>query len=187
MRVIVGGGVGSSCGGSGGSIGVSPDGFVFPLQTTQKLINDGVDGATWPSERLENAHHDYNAADIFAETGTPVLAAKPGTIISAKNVDDSYGSRVTIKGDDGFVYYYTHMGVDTITVSRDSGHVDAGQKLGEVGTNANAQGTTRHLHFDMLPPEYQARPSCSSEACAALPFILVQPVLVEAFSNLAPE
>lgn len=174
----------SGCGGQG----VSADGFVFPLLTTQQKVTDGITGSKWCTTSQENCHHNYNAADIFVETGTPVVAARPGTVVSAKDVATNpspVGSRVTIKGDDGFVYYYAHMGADSLTVS-EGDIVTAGQQLGAVGTNANAVGTPRHLHFDILPPEYNDRMSCSSASCSGYPFVNVQPPLTESFSKLPP-
>lgn len=173
-------GNGQAVGGCGGN-GVSADGFVFPLKTTKSTINKGVDGSKWCPTSQENCHHHYNAADIFAETGTEVLAARGGEVILVKPRPD----HVVIKGDDGKLYYYTHMGAGTTTVAKGQ-HVVAGATIGRVGVNADADGTTRHLHFDMLPGSQGNRPACKSAACTKYPFINVQPVLTEAF-NALPE
>jgi len=169
----------------GGGIGIA-NGFTFPLKTTQERIKRGVDGSKWCHTNPENCHHDYNAADIFAETGTPIVAAKGGRVVS-KTTDDctnhSTGCNISIMGEDDVLYYYTHMSRNA-TPSEGSS-VSAGEQLGSVGTNTTAVGTTRHLHFDMLPgKEYETRPSCSSEACTSYPFINVQPYLLPAFSKL---
>lgn len=163
-----------------GGVGVSPDGFAFPLKTTQAtIIKDG-----WCYKSQKNCHHDYNAADIFAPTGTPVLAARGGTVVSAKDHDNStVGSRIVIKGDDGNIYYYAHMGDGTLIVQANQ-QVTAGQQLGQVGVNADAMGTKRHLHFDILPGSVGKRPSCSGSACSSYPFINPQPALVQSFGVL---
>lgn len=164
----------------GGGLGVSPDGFVFPQQTTQSRLK--ADG--WCYNSLNNCHHDYNAADIFAPTGTVVVAARGGLVVSAKDHDDSsVGSRVVIKGEDGLLYYYAHMGDGTVKVQKGQ-TVKAGDQLGNVGTSADAMGTPPHTHFDILPSQYSQRMGCSGASCSQYPFINPQPVLVEAFKHL---
>lgn len=181
--IVIAGGAGLNCSGSTGGLGVSPDGFVFPQQTTKAAILEGISGAVWCHTSQTNCHHDYNAADIFNETGTPVVASKPGTVAGTRNQAGGAGSYVFIKGDDQFVYYYGHMGVNTVQVGVGD-HVNAGDKLGEVGTDADAEGTPRHTHFDILPPEYDYRVSCSSAECTGYPFVNVQPLLIAAFAAL---
>jgi lysophospholipase L1-like esterase len=171
----------SACGGASGS---TVEGF--PLQTTKATIKDGIEGMKWCYENQSNCHHDYNAADIFVPTGTKVVAVKSGTVLTASDVADrpsSSGSRVTIKGDDDNIYYYAHMGAGTLVVEKGQ-TITAGTVLGEVGTNANAMGTPRHLHFDILPPPHTSRVSCAAAACSSYPFIEVQPGLVDAYNKL---
>lgn len=170
--------------GSGGDGSIATvNGFTFPLKTTKAIINRGVNGASW-SPSTGNIHHDYSAADIFAPTGTVVVAAFPGRVVSAKDNDgSSVGSRVTIKGDDGRLYYYAHMGDGTIRVSNGD-RVKGGQPLGKVGTKADAMGTPQHLHIDVLPSQYNQRPVCSGASCSRYPFINIIPTLGEAFKAL---
>lgn len=177
-------GGGTVCIGYGG-IGISGD-FVFPLITTQKLVKEDPEPLVWCWASQTNCHHDYNAADIHVETGTIVIASRPGRVVSRKDTPSQYGSNVTILGDDGFLYYYTHMGLGTIQVQIGD-IVAAATPLGRVGTNAQAVGTDRHLHFDMLPPPFTLRPGCSSAECSGLPFINVQPYLTASFANLPVE
>jgi murein DD-endopeptidase MepM/ murein hydrolase activator NlpD len=167
----------------GSGLGISQDGFVFPLRTTKGTITGNL-GEKWCYQSQENCHHDYNAADIFAPTGTAVVAARGGTVVRAADNDGSnVGSRVTIKGEDGNLYYYAHMGDGTIKV--EAGQiVEAGDELGRVGTTADAVGTAQHLHFDVLPPSYDARPSCSGSICSTYPFINPQPALTQSFGAL---
>lgn len=170
------------CGGdqaANGGQGVGPDGFVFPLQTNKSTILNNK--PQWCYQNQDNCHHDYNAADIFAPTGTTIIAAKPGTVTAA-NYGSKFGQNVQIKGDDGYNYYYTHMpqGKNKVNVGD---KVTAGQPIGEVGTNANAAGTDHHLHFDITSGD--KRPSCSAAACTGTGvFQPVQPLLIGAFNNL---
>lgn len=175
------GGSGGMCPGqdqAAGGTGVSPDGFVFPLQTNKSTITNN--NPAWCYGKPTNCHHDYNAADIFAPTGTVILAAKPGTV-TRTNYGSQFGQNVHIKGDDGHTYYYTHMPQGANKVNAGD-KVTAGQPIGEVGTNANAAGTPHHLHFDITSGD--GRPSCSGASCPDSQFIDVQPLLIPAFNNL---
>jgi hypothetical protein len=167
----------------------STNGFVFPLKTTQSVIESGQSGSVWCYQSTSSCHHDYNAADIFAPTGTPVLAPMDGVVTSAKDSSkypSTVGSRVSIDGNDGRTYYLAHMGRDTIKVSVGQ-HITAGTVVGAVGTNADAENTTHHLHIDALPSsQYTTRPSCKGTACSNFPFINLQPTLISAFKNLSP-
>jgi len=170
----------------GGAVGISPDGFAFPLIATKRQIREGlkdeVSWAVWCYNKETSCHHDYNAADIFVETGTVVVAAKQGRVVSTR-YSPTRGQNVVIKGDDGFVYFYNHMGFGTLKVQKNQ-HVNAGTPLGAVGTNTEAQSTPRHLHFDILPPQYSSRVSCSESACSGYPFINPQPPLRASFEVL---
>jgi hypothetical protein len=167
-----------------GGVGISPDGFVFPQKTTKSAIINH--NPQWCYTSQTNCHHDYNAADIFNDTGTIVVAARGGTVIFARDTatqPSTVGSILAIKGDDNNIYYYAHMGAGTLKVQ--SGQtVTAGQELGAVGTAADAEGTTPHLHFDSLPPPYTTRIACSNPECAQIPFINVQPILISSFNAL---
>lgn len=168
---------GSICG--AGGVGVSASGFVFPLKTDKNTIKT-VPGGAWCSTSQVNCHHDYNAADIFAPTGTEVIAAKGGTVIMSK----SGPGRVVIKADDGNIYYYTHMGEGTVVVAAGQA-IAAGATIGRVGTRADAAGTLQHLHIDALPgDQFGNRPACAGASCSNLPFLELQPALVESFNAL---
>jgi murein DD-endopeptidase MepM/ murein hydrolase activator NlpD len=158
---------------------------VFPQEITQTQIRAGVEGGVWCFNATTNCHHDYNAADLHAVTGTPVLAAKAGTVVSTTNTSCGVGSRVTIKGEDNqFIYYYAHMGINTITVAEGQ-TVAVGQEIGKVGTRCDAVGTAPHTHFDMLPADrYDRRPSCSGASCKSFPFVDVQPNLKQLYEQL---
>lgn len=168
-----------SCGGIG-----SADGVTFPIQSTQTAVKNNKP-YSWCYTAATNCHHDYNAADIMMPTGTTVIVAVSGTVVSAKDGIDgsSVGTRVQIKGEDGNLWYYAHMGDSTLKLSIGES-VNAGQEIAKVGTKQDAQGTDPHVHVDALPPPYDSRPGCSSEACSGLPFIDVQPALVKAFAQL---
>lgn len=178
----------NTCAGQSNSDGgvASIDGFTFPLKTTKSDLDKGTDGMKWCKNSQKNCHHDYNAADIFVETGTPVLAAKEGTVVSASDIatkPSSAGSRIVIRGSDNKIYYYAHMGANTLKVKKGD-TVTSGQEIGLVGTNANAMNTPRHLHFDILPEQFDRRVSCAGAACNGYPFFEIQPILTKAYELL---
>lgn len=159
--------------------------IVFPVDTTKDVIRNHR--PFWPSDRRDNPHHNYNAADIFGPTGTPVRSPVDGFVTSVGDHDNKpYGSRVQIKSArDGTLWYLTHLKDGSISV-RPGQDVSAGQHVGAIGTRADAVGTPEHLHIDRLPSNYTFRPGCSGRRCRGLPFILIQPQLVDAF-QLLPE
>lgn len=169
---------------SGGTY--SADGYTFPLKVSRDTIIN-TEPSNWCFNNTNNCHHDYNAADIFAPTGTPVLATRGGRVVTAKdNATDpsAVGTRVTIMGDDGFLYYYAHMGNNTLSV-RSGQTVTAGEELGKIGTSANAVGTQPHLHIDRLPGnKYTSRPYCSGAACNGYPFDNIQELMSKIFKEV---
>lgn len=172
---------GPNCNDSEGGV-ASANGFTFPLKTTQKAIKNNSWGK-WCYADTSNCHHDYNAADLMITTGTTVIAAKAGKVQNV-NSGNQHPNNITIKTDDGEgINYYTHLGANTVTL-RVGQKVGAGKTLGKVGTTVDALNTGPHLHFDMLPPQFSYRPSCSSEGCKDYPFIEVQPALIETFHKL---
>ncbi len=157
---------------SGGS-GVSPDGFVFPQVTTKASLKahgwnpDCVNpiSSMGPGDRSDLCHHDYLAADIFNATGTKVVAVRPGRIVSAHD-SGSIGMTVRLYSDkalggDGLWYYFAHMLKSSEGGKGPNGGlfvnvgdvVKAGDQLGQVGTDADAEGTPSHTHFDVSPVE----------------------------------
>ncbi len=108
-----------------------------------------------------NGHHDYPATDIFAPTGSTVVAVTDGVIDELRR-DDPYdpaeddpaergGRFVSIVGDDGVRYYCSHL--DSVIEGLDTGdRVAAGQVIGEVGNSGNAATTSPHCHFGISHP-----------------------------------
>lgn len=87
----------------------------------------------------------HKGLDIFAPSGTPVLAAVGGKVVKTGN-SGLGGLRVWVEGDDGRAYYYAHL--SSIAVNEGQ-RVSAGQNLGGVGATGNAEGTSPHLHFSI--------------------------------------
>lgn len=84
----------------------------------------------------------HNGIDFGADTGTPVLAVKPGTVTYAEY--HQYGGlRTIIDHGDGTESTYSHQNEQWV---HPGDHVELGQPIGTVGTTGNSTGP--HLHFE---------------------------------------
>jgi len=90
--------------------------------------------------------HGYNAVDLAAPRGTPIMAAAAGQVIIAKQGgwNGGYGSYVVINHDNGSQTLYAHMSVVEATVGEE---VVQGQVIGKVGATGSATGP--HVHFEI--------------------------------------
>lgn len=97
----------------------------------------------------------HQATDLFADAGTPVHAARGGTVTWVTE-HRSAGWAVHVRGDDGRTYAYYHLGPDggdrseAIAAGIEQGvSVSRGQRLGSIGDSGNAAGSPPHLHFEI--------------------------------------
>lgn len=90
--------------------------------------------------------HGYNAVDLAAPVGTPIMASAEGTVIVAKDGgwNGGYGSYVVIQHDNGSQTLYGHMSHVTTYIGQS---VAEGQTIGAVGQTGKATGP--HLHFEI--------------------------------------
>ena len=106
-------------------------------------------------------HHDYPATDIQAKLGCPFVAPIGG-VVQDVNLKDRWSGRtnlgkdrgglsVSFIGDDGVRYYGSHL--SKVEPGIEPGvRVEAGAKLGEIGSTGSARGTKPHLHFGISYP-----------------------------------
>ncbi|HEX2992404.1 MAG TPA: M23 family metallopeptidase [Anaerolineales bacterium] len=100
----------------------------------------------------------HTGVDIDAEEGTPILAAGPGTVISADwglfsgasgNIHDPYGQAVVVRHDFGYkgeTLYTIYAHMSEIIAVRGQ-RVETGDVLGLVGSTGATTGP--HLHFEV--------------------------------------
>lgn len=87
----------------------------------------------------------HEGIDIMAPRGTPVRPAAAG-YITRLSTTDLGGISVTLVGDGGVRYFYTHL--DALAEGLEvGGHVDVDTVIGYVGNTGNAANTAPHLHF----------------------------------------
>ena len=104
---------------------------------------------TWPVDGrvispFGKRHGGWHAGmDIKAESGTPILAAAPGVVISSGQ-ERAYGRIIRIEHDSGFVTVYAHNLENLVEVGD---RVSGGTIIATVGRTGRA--TTPHLHFEV--------------------------------------
>ena len=86
----------------------------------------------------------HNGVDLAAPKGTPVKAAKAGTVV-ATSYGSSAGYYVQISHGDGFQSKYLHL---THYIVKSGQYVTQGQVIGYVGSTGASTGP--HLHFGIL-------------------------------------
>jgi len=90
--------------------------------------------------------HGYNAVDLAAPEGTPIVAAASGQVVVARSGgwNGGYGSYVVISHDNGTQTLYAHMSKVT---AYDGEDVEQGEVIGYVGMTGLATGP--HVHFEI--------------------------------------
>lgn len=117
----------------------SPEGFVWPVPNVYTITSyfgirkDPINGS--------ESYHD--GLDIAANTGTPVVAAKKGTIIRASAMGTAGKTIIVDIGDETELRYY-HLSAIAVHVGD---VVEVGEVMGAVGSTGRSTGP--HLHFQI--------------------------------------
>ncbi|MGE5636126.1 MAG: M23 family metallopeptidase [Nocardioidaceae bacterium] len=114
----------------------------FPVPAAHSF---GSSGARFGAGR---AGHSHQGQDVMASCGTPLLAARGGTV-QYNGYHGAAGNYVVIDGD-GTGTDYTYMHLRERSPFRKGDRVYTGQRIGTVGQTGNARGC--HLHFEMWAP-----------------------------------
>lgn len=90
--------------------------------------------------------HGYNAVDIAAPVGTPILAAADGEVIISRSGgwNGGYGNYVVIRHSNGTQTLYSHNSKNLVSVGDT---VKQGDTIGLVGISGKVTGA--HLHFEI--------------------------------------
>jgi len=127
------GGISTSPGGTDNG-GDAKSGGVFPIQG-RHTYGDGI-----------GAGRGHQGQDLMAKCGKPVVAAQGGKVRLVDYQGSGAGNYLVIKSKEtGFDYVYMHL-VKPPSVDRGE-TVQAGDKLGRVGTTGSSSAC--HLHFEM--------------------------------------
>lgn len=132
-------------------------------------------------------HDTYEAADIGAPVGTPVIAVVNSYVESVNQSaliqGTQGGATIRLRGDDGWWYYYAHLKSGSAKV-KTGDRVKVGQHLGEIGNSLDAQGSFPHLHFDIssIDNGFDRGAGICSDECSYL--VAPQPLLIKAYRSL---
>jgi murein DD-endopeptidase MepM/ murein hydrolase activator NlpD len=142
---------------TGDAVKVSPlrQTGVFRRVVTANDSTAAVNGLALPLPRdllsadiLSRPHHDHPALDIAVPTGTPIYAAKAGTVVTAGGADEGWGTHmVVIRDGEGWGWLYGHGSAVSVVVGQ---HVEAGQQVGSSGNEGFSTGP--HLHVQVTAP-----------------------------------
>ena len=90
--------------------------------------------------------HGYNAVDLAAPKGTPILASAAGTVIISRmgGWNGGYGNYIVISHPNGTQTLYAHTSKDIVSTGEE---VTQGQEIGLVGATGEATGP--HVHFEI--------------------------------------
>jgi murein DD-endopeptidase MepM/ murein hydrolase activator NlpD len=88
----------------------------------------------------------HKGIDIFAKSGTPVLASTSGIVLYKGNIKLG-GNVVAVLGPNWRIYYYAHLQKADVYFLE---WLSLGETIGRVGTTGNAAGKPAHLHFSVI-------------------------------------
>jgi murein DD-endopeptidase MepM/ murein hydrolase activator NlpD len=122
--------------------------FTFPVDGPARI-------GTEPAQRFGGVR-GHDGQDVFADSGTPVVAARAGTV-QRSTYEGAAGNYAVVDGPDGRSYVYMHLRAPARVT--EGGTVAAGQRLGAVGRTGDADGC--HLHFEIwtAPGWYRGHPT----------------------------
>lgn len=146
--------------------GTAPtEGPVAPTRKPAMKTTSPVTGNTVASYAMDCLSYNqttrdwrvHNGMDIAAPAGTQVVAAADGVVYTTYT-DDSYGTTVVIRHEDGYTTQYASLAEDLLVKAGES--VTMGQAIGCVGSTAlleNALGD--HVHFSVTCQDIQMDPA----------------------------
>lgn len=97
----------------------------------------------------------HNGVDIAAGMGTPIYAAREGTVIAVENAPYAYGKWIAIEHDNGLITMYGHLSLQSVRVGQ---VVERGGVIGYMGSTGYSTGP--HVHFTVFAPgSFTTQPS----------------------------
>ncbi len=122
-------------------------GVVFPV--AEPYTHPIVDSFGAPRLVGTPQAHWHEGIDIFAATGTPILATERG-VVTRVGSNTLGGLTVWLHGESNADWYFAHM-VAQAPDLKPGMVVEAGHVLGWVGGTGDASGGPTHLHIELHP------------------------------------
>jgi murein DD-endopeptidase MepM/ murein hydrolase activator NlpD len=137
---------------------VTLHGHLFPVRGPH-----GTRGAVGEFGAGRSGGRTHEGFDVTARCGTPLIAARGGTVVRRRFHPRLDGNFVVIAGfKDGRTYRYSHLIRPSLLARGERVHT--GDLVGHVGQSGNARSTPCHLHFEIrkqsgrfLDPELSLR------------------------------
>jgi murein DD-endopeptidase MepM/ murein hydrolase activator NlpD len=131
---------------------VSPE--LPPLAAANEYLpgSNSFDGYIWPTRGILTSGYGWRwgrmhrGLDVAAPTGTPIVAAAAGVVVTAGWNSGGYGNLVDIRHPDGSLTRYAH---NSRLLVRSGQQVRQGQLISEMGSTGFSTGP--HLHFEIHP------------------------------------
>ncbi len=113
---------------------------------TQEPVPDAVMGSAfgWRIDPFTGRSALHTGLDFQALTGTPILAAAGGVVVT-QELHPDYGNMVEIDHGNNLITRYAHA---SKVLVKKGDLIKRGQKIAEVGTTGRSTGP--HLHFEVL-------------------------------------
>lgn len=139
--------------------------YALPWRGGPFHISQGAGG-----DFSHNSPRGRFAVDIAMPVGTPIVAARAGTVLKVRNnqhgrLPDPGGNYVRIQHDDGTHAAYLHLKRGSVQV-RPGQRVEVGSLLGRSGNTGRSTGP--HLHFVVQQMQ--------GDSLLSIPFRFAQPV-----------
>lgn len=116
--------------------------LAYPLKKI--TISQGYGKTSFSKRAYASGKH--NGIDFAAPTGTPVYAPLDGKVVGVGNNGKyAYGKWVAIDHGNGIITLYGHLSSQSVSKSE---KVDAGEKIGAIGSTGYSTGS--HLHFSVF-------------------------------------
>ncbi|MGX7197650.1 peptidoglycan DD-metalloendopeptidase family protein [Enterococcus olivae] len=135
----------SSSAGSSASVSVNTQAAAPSVNSSgwmSPVSNVSVSSPYGPRANPTGAGSEFHKGiDLVGSTGTPIFAAKAGTVVQT-GFDTGGGNYIIVSHDDGYYSHYLHL--SSIGVSNGQS-VSQGQTIGGMGTTGRSTGT--HLDF----------------------------------------
>lgn len=127
--------------------------YLLPLPPGTYNVSSEFGPRSAPKTAGGYGSSDHKGIDLSAPEGTPIMAARPGTVVFS-GWQSGYGNSVEIDHGDGTTTFYAHMvNASHLQVGQP---VARGDRVGGVGSTGNSGGD--HLHYEVRIAGHQHNP-----------------------------